>query len=325
MTTWPISFGDVQAARRRLRPYLRRTPLRRYAPLDAAVGHGIRISVKHENHNPTNSFKARNGMAVLTSLSAEERAAGVVAATRGNYGQALAWAGATLGVPVTLCVPAGNNPEKNEAMSSFGAKLVEQGADYDDAVEVARRLSRERGLRVVHATNDPQVLAGAATIALEVLEIEPELDAMVVSVGGGSQAVGAMTVAREVRTGLEVYGVQSSAAPTLHDSWLAKAPRIRPVEPTIADGLDTREVYELTFGALCEGLTDFLTVTEAEIAEAIRILLRTTHNLAEGAGAVGLAGLLRLRERLAGRKVAVVVSGSNIDQQTLRRVVTGEL
>ncbi len=325
MTTWPISLADIQDAGRRIRPYLSPTPTRRYAQLDRRVGGDVQVLVKHENHNPTNSFKVRNAMAVLTSLTPEQRSAGVVAGTRGNHGQAVAWAGQALGVPVTLCVPVRNNCEKNEAMCAFGARLIEQGTDYDDAVIVADRLSREAGLHVVHSTNHPQILAGAGTIALEMLEHEPELDAMVVSLGGGSQAVGALTVARGMRPELQVYAIQSAAAPTMHDSWHAGKPMLRPVGPTIAEGLDTRDTYELTFGTLCEGLSDFLTVTDAEIAEAIRILLLTTHNLTEGAGAAGLAGLFKLRDSLAGKKVGIVLSGANIEQQTLCRVMRGEL
>jgi len=325
MTTWPISLADVEDARGRIRPHLPPTPMRRYAQLERRLGRGIQVFVKHENHNPTNSFKVRNAVAVLTSLTPEEGSAGVVAATRGNHGQAVAWAGQRLGIPVTLCVPARNNPEKNEGMRGLGARLIERGADYDEAISVADRLSAQDGLRLVHATNDLQILAGAATIALEMVEQEPGLDAIVTSLGGGSQAVGALTVARAMRLELDVFGVQSAAAPTMHDSWHAGRPSLRPAGTTIAEGLDTRDVYELTFGTLCEGLADFLTVTEAEIAEAIRVLLVATHNLAEGAGATGLAGLFKLADRLAGKKVGIVVSGANIEQETLRRVMRGEI
>jgi len=325
MTKWPISLTDVEDALRRIRPHLPPTPMRHYPQLEQRLGRGIQVFVKHENHNPTNSFKVRNAVSVLTSLTPEERSAGVVAATRGNHGQAVAWAGQRLGVPVTLCVPARNNPEKNEGMRGLGARLIEQGADYDEAIAVADELSAQDGLRLVHATNDLQILAGAATIALEMVEQEPELDAIVTSIGGGSQAVGALTVARAMRPELDVFGVQSAAAPTMHDSWHAGRPSLRPVEKSIAEGLDTRDVYELTFGTLCEGLVDFLTVTEAEIAEAIRVLLVATHNLAEGSGATGLAGLFKLADRLAGKRIGIIISGANIGQETLRRVMRGEI
>lgn len=325
--TWPITWDDVLAARARLAAHLSPTPLRRYPALDAEVGGGVRVWVKHDNHLPTNAFKARNGLALISALPPEAKARGVVAASRGNHGMGLAWAGALLGVPVTICVPHGNNPEKNAAIRGYGAELVEVGADYDAAADAARQLVAERGLTVGHSTNDPMVIAGAATITQEILEQlgDGPLDAIVVAVGGGSQAVGAITAVRALRPGVAVYGVQAANAPAIHDSWHAGAPLTRDRADTFADGLATRQSYELTFGALRDGLTDFVTVTEAELAEAVRMLLRTTHNLAEGAGAAGLAGLLRLRDRLAGQTVAVILSGANIDAATLRRVMTGEL
>jgi threonine dehydratase len=325
MITWPISLAEVQQAHARIRHCLPETPLRGYGNLDAEAGEGIRVLVKHENHNPTNCFKARNGMAALSALTPEQRAAGVITGTRGNHGQALAWAGAQLGIPVTLCVPLDNNQEKNEAMSAYGAELIERGADYDEAVEIAHAVARERGLHVVHSTNDRQVLCGAATLAVEILERAPDVEALVVSVGGGSQALGALTAAREMRPQVKVWGVQAAAAPTIHDSWHAGETRRSPVQPTIADGLATRDVYELTFGSLLEGLAGFVTVTEAELATAIRMILRTTHNLVEAAGAAGLAGLLKLRRELKGKTAAIILSGGNIDQETLRKVMNGEL
>jgi len=323
--TWPIEFHDVLEARERIRPYLPPTPLRKYAPLDRAVGNGIRVWVKHENHNPTNSFKARNAMSALAALPAEARERGIIGATRGNWGQGLAWAGGLLGVSVTVCVPVGNNPEKNAAMVGFGAELVEEGRDYDESVEVAERLVRERGLTMVHSTNDPLVIAGAATLTLEIFEARPQIEAIVVAVGGGSQSVGALTVVREIAPHVRVYGVQAERAAAIHDSWHAGRVVTRDSADTFADGLATRQPYELTFPALREGLSGFVTASESEIAEAVRLLLSTTHNLAEGAGAAGLAGLRRLSEELAGREVAVILSGGNIDAETLGKVVAREL
>ena len=323
---FPIDFEDVCAARERLRRYLPVTPLRAYAPLDAAVGAGVRVHVKHENHQPTNSFKARNGLSVMTALSAEERARGVVAATRGNHGLGLAYAGALLGVPVTICVPLGNNPEKNEAVRGYGATLIEVGRDYDEAVQVASALVEERGLRLVHSTNDRQVIAGAGTLTLEMVEQQPDLDAIVYAVGGGSQAVGGLVAARALRPSIEIYGVQAAGAPAMHASWLARTPVTTESAVTFADGLATRSAYPIALDALCDprGLQNFVTVTDDEIGAALAVLLRTTHNLAEGAGAAGLAGLFALRERLAGKRVGIVLSGSNIDMATLRQVLAAQ-
>jgi threonine dehydratase len=321
---WPITHDDVRAARERLRPFLAPTPLRGYAELDEAAGLGIRVLVKHENFQPTGAFKVRAGVSLVSGLSPEARGRGLVAASRGNHGLGIAWAGRRFGAPVTICVPRGNNPEKNAGIRALGARLVEEGQDYDEALEVAERVVRETGATLAHSTNDPAVIAGAGTIALEILEEEPALDAMVLAVGGGSQAVGALTVARVLRPELEVYAVQAAGAAATHDSWRAGKVLTRSTADTFADGLATRTPYVLTFDALRAGLADFVTATDGEIAAALRLLLKTTHTLVEGAGAAGLAGLLRLRERLAGKRVAVVLTGANIDAATLKRVVNGE-
>ncbi len=322
---WPISIADVLEARQRVRPHIAPTPLRRYPPLDEAVGQGIAVWVKHENHCPTNSFKARNALSAMSAMTEAERARGVVAATRGNHGLGVAWAGSLLGVAVTICVPRGNNPEKNEGMRGFGATLHEEGRDYDESVAVAKRLVQERGATLLHSTNDRRVIAGAATLSLEMIEEHSDLDAIVVSVGGGSQAVGALTVARALQPKIQVFAVQAARASAAHDSWHAGRPVTTDSADTFADGLATRAAYDLTFPALREGLTDFLIVSEGEIADAVALILRTTHNLCEGAGAAGLAGLRKLAPRLAGKAVGIVISGGNMDAATLERVLSGQI
>lgn len=325
MSQWPIRFSDVLAARDRIRPHLSPSPLRWYPGLDEAVGEGIRVLVKHENLLPTGAFKVRNAVAALTGLESTVARRGIVAATRGNHGLGLAWAGRRLGIPVSVCVPHGNNPEKNAAMRGLGARLIEEGHDYDASAAAVERLVGEEGLHVVHSTNDPAVVAGAGTMTLETLEEEPGVEALVFSVGGGSQAVGGLTVARELRPGLPVYAVQAAGAAAIHDAWHLGRPVSLPTARTFADGLATRNTYPFTFGALREGLTGFVTVSEDEIAEAVRLALASTHTLVEGAGAAGLAALQVLRKELAGKTVAVVFSGANIDADTLRRVLTREL
>jgi threonine dehydratase len=320
--TWPITWDDVGAARQRIAPYLSPTPLRHYPALDAVVG--ARVLVKHENHLPTNSFKARNAISFMTALAPAQRTHGVTPAPRVNHAAGLAWAGAQLGVPVAICLPQGNNPEKNEAIRGWGAELIEAGRDYDEAIEVAGRLCSERGMAMAHSTNNADVLAGAATFSAEICEQADRLDAIVVAVGGGAQAVGALVAARQLLPHVAVYGVQAQGASAIHDSWHAKARLTAATADTIADGLATRSTYDFTWDALREGLAGFVAVTDAQIADAVRLLLRTTHNLVEGAGATGLAGLRQLPE-LAGKSVAVILSGANIDQPTLRRIVTHEL
>ncbi|MES2178388.1 MAG: threonine/serine dehydratase [Gemmatimonadota bacterium] len=322
--TAPISLSDVQDARARLAPYLVPTPLRHYPTLDALIP-GVTLLVKHENVQPTGSFKVRNGLATITALDAGERARGVVGATTGNHGLGLAFAGRQLGVPVTICVPSGNNPEKNAALRAWGASVIEQGADYDEAVAVSQQLVEERGFTLCHSTNNVNVLAGAGTMTLEILEQTHDLDVLLIAIGGGSQAVGAMTVARELHPRLRVIGIQAAGASTTHDGWHAKEARQGSRADTFAEGVATRSTYELTFPALVDSLADFVTVTDAEIAEAVRLIIPATHHLVEGAGAMGVAAALKLREQLQGQRVGVVFCGGNMDSAVLRRILNREM
>jgi threonine dehydratase len=319
----PITIDDVRAARERIARYISPTPLREYPQLGERAG--MRVFVKHENHQPTNSFKIRNGLSFMTALTPEERARGVVAASTGNHGQGVAYGGKLLGVSTIVCVPAGNNPDKNAAMRALGATVVEEGRDYDDAVHVMQRIAEREGRVISHSTNDRRIVAGAGTMTLEIVEQQPDLDALVIAIGGGSQAVGAITVARALAPRLEVYGVQAAGASAIHDSWHARSRLTRERADTFSEGVATRTTYDLTFPALQAGLTDFVTVTDAETAESLRTILSVTHNLVEGAGAMGFAALDKLRARLAGKKVGIVFCGGNLDVGMLRRILNREL
>jgi threonine dehydratase len=320
----PITLADIEAARERLAPFLEPTPLRHYPLLDSTVLGGT-LFVKHENMQPTGSFKVRNGLSTITALNENERERGVVGATTGNHGLGLAYAGQCLDVPVTICVPVGNNPEKNAALRAYGATVVEEGRDYDEAVTVSKRLVTERGLTLAHSTNNVNVLTGAGTMTLEIVEQSESLDVLIIAIGGGSQAVGAITVAKALRPELQIIGVQAAGAATIHDSWHAKEPRQGARADTFAEGVATRTTYELTFPTLLDGLADFVTVTDAEIAAAVRVILSTTHHLVEGAGAMGVAAAIKLRERLVGNRVGVVFCGGNMDTGILRRILNQEL
>jgi threonine dehydratase len=316
--TSPITFADVLAARERLKPYLTPTPLREYPQLNELVGHGIRVWVKHENHHPTQSFKIRNGLSVVTALTPEERKRGAIGASTGNHGQGVAYAGKLLGVPIAICVPEKNNAEKNAAIRSYGAELIEVGKTYDESVAACDRIRAERGMTLVHSTNDKQVIAGAGTMTLEIIEQQPDLDAIVIALGGGSQSVGAMTVLREKAPHIKTYAIGATGAPAQYESWKqGKMLTGLPVN-TMAEGIATGRAYELTFDALKEGLAGFVTVTDAEIYAAIRDLIRITGNVPEGAGATGLAGLRKLAPELAGKRVAIVMCGGNLSMEHLR-------
>lgn len=321
----PISFDDIVEARAGLAAHLERSAVRRYPLLDSEVGSGIRIVVKHDNHLPVNTFKVRNATAALLRLPPELRSRGVIAASTGNHGQGLAWAGARLGVPVVICVPEGNNPEKNATIRSLGATLVEAGATYDACVAHCTALATERQLTIVHSTNDRGVLAGAGTLTAEFLEQAPELDALVLALGGGSQSVGAIIARNAMKPGLEVYAVQSERARAQHDAWHDGRARSGEPADTFAEGIACGSTYDFTFDTLRGGLADFVLVSEAEIAAGVRDLLRITHNLPEGAGATGLAGLRRLAPRLAGRTVGIVMCGGNMDTAVLTRILNGAM
>jgi threonine dehydratase len=324
-TDWPITLDDVRAARERISAYVVPTAFREYPRLSELAGAGMRVFVKHENHQPTNSFKIRNGLSFMTALDADQRRRGVVAASTGNHGQGVAYGARLLGSSATICVPAGNNPDKNAAMRALGATVVEEGRDYDDAVAVMQRIARDEGRVISHSTNDPLIVAGAGTMTLEIVEQAPDLDALVIAIGGGSQAVGALTVARTLAPKLEVLGVQAAGAPAIHDSWHAGKRLTTERADTFAEGVATRRTYDVTFDALASGLAGFVTVTDAEIAESLRTILSITKNVVEGAGAMGFASLPRFRERLAGKKVGIVFCGGNIDSTVLRRILNREM
>ena len=323
----PITMADVAAARHRLRGHLPVSPARTYPLLDALVGHGIRVWIKHDNHLPVNTFKVRNGISALTALLGRDSVAarrGVAAATTGNHGLGLAWAGARLGIPVTICVPHRNNPDKNASIVSYGARLIERGATYDDAIAACDDVVAREGLTRIHSTNNADVLAGAGTLTAEFLEQVPTLDAIVIALGGGSQCVGAVTVRDAVKPTLMVYAVQSSGASAQHDAWRDGVARRGQPARTFAEGIATGATYDLTFPALRRGVNDFALVSDDDIAQSVRDLLRITHNVAEGAGAAGLAGLRALAPKLAGQTVGIVLSGGNMDAARLATILAGD-
>ena len=312
------TLHDIYAARERVQPVIRRTPLMRHPLLAAETG--LDILVKHENHNPTGAFKVRGGLNLIGTLSAAERR-GVITATTGNHGQSIALACQRERVPCTIVTPIGNNPEKNAAMRSYGAELLEFGRDFDEARERVEQLVQERGLRYVHSANEPMLLAGVGTYALEIFEDMPDVDAVLVPIGGGSGACGCCLVRTALGSRAQVIGVQAERADAFTRSWKGPSRVVGDKADTFAEGMATRVTFDLTFGILQKELNDIVTLSEDELAEGIRLALRTTHNLAEGAGAAALMAAMKLRDRLAGKRVVCVMSGGNIDRATLARIV----
>jgi threonine dehydratase len=314
----PPTFADVLAARRRIAPYLPPTALNRYPALDDLVG--TEVWVKHENHQPIGAFKVRGGVNLVSQLSEDERRRGLIAASTGNHGQSIAYAARLFGVRAIICVPEGANPVKVASMEGLGAEVVAHGRDFDEAREHCESLAAEQGYRYVHSGDEPDLIAGVATASLETLEREPGLDVLIVPIGGGSGAAGACIVADAVRPELEVIGVQSEAAPAAHRSW-REGHIVEDEMKTAAEGLATRVGFELPQGILRERLEDFVLVSEDEIRGATVHMLERTRNLIEAAGAAPLAAALRLRDRLAGKRVGLVASGGNVSLDQLRALL----
>ena len=312
------TLKDAYAARPRVYRVVKPTPLMRHALLSAETG--LDLYVKHENHNPTGAFKIRGGLNLIASLSAEERR-GVITASTGNHGQSIAYASQREGVPCTIVVPRGNNPEKNAAMRALGAEVIEFGRDFDEAREKVEQMQHERGLRYVHSANEPLLIAGVATYALEIFDDLPDVDVVLVPIGGGSGACGCSIVRTGIGSRAKVIGVQAAGADAFARSWRTHTRVVGDKADTFAEGMATRVTFDLPFGILQRELDDVVTLGEDELAEGVRLALRATHNLAEGAGGSALAAALKLRDRLAGRKVVCVMSGGNIDRATLRRVL----
>jgi threonine dehydratase len=311
---WEIpTLADVYEARRRIAPYLRPTPLYSYAAVDQLVG--TAVHVKHENHQPIGAFKVRGGINLVSQLDADERA-GVLTASTGNHGQSIAYAARLFGVPAAVCVPEGANPIKVASMQGLGAEVIFHGNDFDDAREHCEQLARERGWRYVHSANEPLLIAGVATETLEILEERPSTEVVIVPLGGGSGASGACIVAKAINPEIEVIAVQSEQAPAAFRSWDAGR-LVEEKTRTIAEGLATRTAFELPQRILRDHLDDFLLVSDEELLDAQGALITATRNLVEASGAASFAAALRLRDRLAGREVALILSGGNATPQQI--------
>jgi threonine dehydratase len=314
------TIDDVRAAAERIRPHLPRTPLFNYPALDEQVG--VELWVKHENHQPVGAFKVRGGVNLVAQLDEDERRRGVVAASTGNHGQSIAYAARLFGVRAVICVPEGANPVKVDSMRALGAEIVTHGADFDDAREHAERLAVEQGFRYVHSGDEPHLVAGVGTETLEILEDRPDVDAIVVPLGGGSGAAGACVVAAASSPSPRVIAVQSEAAPAAYRSW-KEGRLVEDRMGTFAEGLATRTAFAYPQRILREHLREFVLVSDDEIRRAQVLLIERTRNLVEAAGAAPLAAVLRMRDELRGQRVAVICSGGNVSPAQLRELLEG--
>lgn len=312
-------FRDVLSAQRRIRPYLPRTPLHSYPAVDALMG--TELYIKHENYQPVGAFKVRGGVNLVSQLSLEERERGVIAASTGNHGQSVAYAARIFGVTARIVVPEKANPGKVAAMQGMGAEVIFHGDSFDDARLHCEVLARERGYRYVHSGDEPLLIAGVATEVLEMLEDQPELDVIVVPIGGGSGAAGACIAAHGVDPAIRVIGVQSEGAPAAHRSWQRRELQGEPAR-TFAEGLATATAFALPQSVLWRELDDFVLVSDEEIMRAMVWMIERAHTLAEAAGAAPLAAAYRMRDELRGRKVGIVCSGGNTSLDHLRQALS---
>jgi threonine dehydratase len=282
---------------------------------------GAELWVKHENDTPIGAFKLRGGLVYLDDLRRREpRIAGVVTATRGNHGQSIAYAATRLGLAATIVVPHGNSVEKNRAMTAFGARLVEEGHDFQAAYEYAVGLAERERLHLVR-TYEPLLVRGVASYGIELFRAVPDLDTVYVPIGQGSGISGVIAAREALGRRAEIIGVVAAAAPSYALSFAAGRPVATNSADTIADGLAVRVPDPAALDAIRRGAARIVTVSEAEIRRAMRILFSDTHNLAEGAGAAALAAAMQERDRLAGKRVAVILTGGNIDRALFAEVL----
>jgi threonine dehydratase len=322
-----VSLEKIRASREIVYRSLKPTPLIEHPLLTREIG--ARVFLKHENHQVTGAFKIRGGLNFMSHFARERTHEGVITATRGNHGQSVALAASVYSIPATIVVPFGNNPEKNEAMRAFGARLIEYGRDFDEAREEVERLSKAENLRYIHSANEPHLINGVGTYALEIIEALQErgekADVIFVPIGLGSGICGVITTFRALSPETKIIGVQAEGAPSVYLSW--KEGRIVETKDahTFADGVATRVPASLTFDIIRganggKGVDEIALVSDSEIIRAIRLLWRTTHNLVEGAGAAATAATIKLRERFKGQNVINVLTGANLDTASISKI-----
>ena len=282
---------------------------------------GCAVWVKHENHTPTGAFKVRGGITFMHWLKREHPdVKGIVTATRGNHGQSLALAASALGLRALIVVPEGNSVEKNKAMRGFGGEVVEYGRDFDEAREEAARLAQVHDLYLVPPFHT-ELVKGVATYALELFKAAPDLDTVYVPIGCGSGICGVIAARDALGLSTKVVGVVSSEAAAAKLSFEAGSLRETASANTFADGLAVRKPIPEAFAVYAAGAARIVSVTDAQIAEAMCVYYTDTHNLAEGAGAAALAALIQERETMQGKKVGVILSGGNVDRSVYATVI----
>ena len=315
-----LTFAAVEEAAAFIGAHLAPTPLVHCWKLSQMLG--CEYHAKCENLQPVGAFKVRGGVNLIGRLSPAERQRGVISASTGNHGQSLAYAGRLFGVPVVIYGPKHNsNPAKVQAMCALGADVRLFGRDFDEARAEVERVAQGEGYRYVHSANEPQLIAGVGTMGLEIFADLPEVEVLIVPVGGGSGICGNALVARQLNPAVEIIGVQTEGAPACYRAWRER--RLDGVAPmtTRHEGLATRVAFEMTAQMMWELVDRFELVTDEEIDAAIGLLAQEAKLVAEGAGAAALAAAFKMQEHLAGKKVVGILSGGNVPAEYLARIL----
>jgi threonine dehydratase len=316
-----LTFADIQAAAARLKGHVERTPLRKSVTLSQITG--AEVWVKFENLQFTAAYKERGALNKLLVLTDEERGRGVIAASAGNHSQGLAYHAARLGVPVTIVMPRSTPFTKVQHTRDYGAEVVLEGDSYDEAYGHALALKQLRGLVLVHPFDDYDVMAGQGTVALEMLEDQPDLEVLSVPIGGGGLIAGMATAARHMNPKIRIMGVEPSMYPSFTARLKGEEPRVGGL--TVAEGIAVKTVGELTFATAAPLISEVLVVDEPYFERGVALYCNVEKTIAEGAGAASLAALLQYPEKFKGAKVGLIISGGNIDTRLLASVLTREL
>ncbi|MGP9536261.1 MULTISPECIES: threonine ammonia-lyase [unclassified Halomonas] len=311
----PISLHEIYKARKTVLEYMSPSPLIRYEGLSKLLG--CDAYIKHENQNITGSFKIRGGINIMAHLK-KAQVNGVVTFSTGNHGLSVATSAKLFGVPAVVVVPIGSNPVKIALIKEAGAEVIEAGRNFDESSQVVSEISSSKGYYYVHPANEPHVVNGVGTEFLEIIEHLPEVDAVILPLGGGSEVASAVTTLKSIESKIRVYAVQAELSCAAYKSW-REGRIIESENKTFAGGFATGTAYDTTFSIYKNALEDFVLLSEIDILQGIALAAYYTKNLVEGAGSSTIMAAWKLREQLAGKKVVLQFSGANASSEELKR------
>lgn len=317
MSYTAVTIDGVREAEKAVYTYLQPTPLIPYQGLSELIN--ANVFIKHENHLPGGSFKIRGGINIMSHLK-KEMINGVITFSTGNHGISIATAAKLFGIPATIVLPKGSNPEKKRLIQEAGATLIEAGDNFEQAAEIGKEIQVKEGLRFIHAANEPELIHGVGTEFTELLRQNSKIDAIILPIGGGSELAGAVTVFQALAPHIEIYAVQAEASPGAYRSWRKKS-IVQAENTTFAGGFATSTAFELTYSIYKNRLVDFVLLSEKELLKGIGLAIKYTHNLAEGAGAATIMAAIKLKDRLKNKNIVLQMSGANETMDIIKQAV----